>query len=107
MTTDGKEDKDSAGTEENEDECLVLERIQGEESLAAPPATTQTPTSTTRISSRRGDQTTTGKGGKGNKKWGDKKDKKGGGNDQCGKTTYVIVDGGKDLVFMVLKSWKR
>jgi tRNA pseudouridine38-40 synthase len=65
MTTDGKEDKDSAGTEENEDECVVLNGIQGEEGLAAPPATTQTPTSMTRISawSRHGDQTTTGKGG--------------------------------------------
>ena len=65
MTTDGKEDKDSAGTEENEDDCVVLNGIQGEEGLAAPPATTQTPTSMTRISawSRHGDQTTTGKGG--------------------------------------------
>ena len=50
MTTDGKEDKDKAGTEENEDECVVLNGIQGEEGLAAPPATTQTPTSMTRIS---------------------------------------------------------
>lgn len=65
MTTDGKEDKDSAGTEENEDDCVVLNGIQGEEGLAAPPATTQTPTSMTSISSRHGDQTTTGKGGKG------------------------------------------
>ncbi len=73
MTTDGKEDKDSAGTEENEDECVVLNGIQGEEGLAAPPATTQTPTSMTRISawSRHGDQTTTGKGaGKGKEREG-------------------------------------
>ena len=70
MTTDGKEDKDSAGTEENEDECLVLNGIQGEESLAAPPAATQTLTSTMSISSRRGDQTTTGKGGKGKEREG-------------------------------------
>ena len=62
MTTDGKEDKDKAGTEENEDDCVVLNGIQGEEGLAAPPATTQTPTSMTSISSRHGDQTTTGKG---------------------------------------------
>ena len=55
MTTDGKEDKDSAGTEENEDDCVVLNGIQGEEGLAAPPATTQTPTSMTSISSRHGD----------------------------------------------------
>ena len=70
MTTDGKEDKDSAGTEENEDECLVLDGMQGEESLAAPPAATQTLTSTMSISSRRGDQTTTGKGGKGKEREG-------------------------------------
>jgi tRNA pseudouridine38-40 synthase len=70
MTTDGKEDKDSAGTEENEDECVVLNGIQGEEGLAAPPATTQTPTSMTSISSRHGDQTTTGKGGKGKEREG-------------------------------------
>ena len=63
MTTDGKEDKDRAGTEENEDDCVVLNGIKGEEGLAAPPATTQTPTSMTSISSRHGDQTTTGKGG--------------------------------------------
>ena len=37
MTTDGKEDKDSAGTEENEDDCVVLNGIQGEEGLAALP----------------------------------------------------------------------
>ena len=65
MTTDGKEDKDRAGTEEIEDDCVVLNGIEGEEGLAAPPATTQTPTSMTSISSRHGDQTTTGKGGKG------------------------------------------
>ena len=70
MTTDGKEDKDSAGTEENEDDCVVLNGIQGEEGLAAPPATTQTPTSMTSISSRHGDQTTTGKGGKGKEREG-------------------------------------
>ena len=70
MTTDGKEDKDSAGTEENEDECLVLDGMHGEESLAAPPAATQTLTSTMSISSRRGDQTTTGKGGKGKEREG-------------------------------------
>ena len=70
MTTDGKEDKDKAGTEENEDDCVVLNGIQGEEGLAAPPATTQTPTSMTSISSRHGDQTTTGKGGKGKEREG-------------------------------------
>ena len=77
MTTDGKEDKDSAGTEENEDECLVLNGIQGEESLAAPPAATQTLTSTMSISSRRGDQTTTGKGGKGKEREGRNDDEHG------------------------------
>ena len=70
MTTDGKEDKDKAGTEENEDDCVVLNGIQGEEGLAAPPATTQTPTSMTSISSRHGDQTTTNKGGKGKEREG-------------------------------------
>ena len=70
MTTDGKEDKDKAGTERNEDDCVVLNGIQGEEGLAAPPATTQTPTSMTSISSRHGDQTTTGKGGKGKEREG-------------------------------------
>jgi tRNA pseudouridine38-40 synthase len=77
MTTDGKEDKDSAGAEENEDECLVLNGIQGEESLAAPPAATQTLTSTMSISSRRGDQTTTGKGGKGKEREGRNDDEHG------------------------------
>ena len=77
MTTDGKEDKDSAGTEENEDECVVLNGIQGEEGLAAPPATTQTPTSMTSISSRHGDQTTTGKGGKGKEREGRNDDEHG------------------------------
>ena len=70
MTTDGKEDKDRAGTEEIEDDCVVLNGIEGEEGLAAPPATTQTPTSMTSISSRHGDQTTTGKGGKGKEREG-------------------------------------
>ena len=70
MTTDGKEDKDKAGTEENEDDCLVPNGMQGEESLAAPPAATQTLTSMTSISSRHGDQTTTGKGGKGKEREG-------------------------------------
>lgn len=77
MTTDGKEDKDSAGTEENEDDCVVLNGIQGEEGLAAPPATTQTPTSMTSISSRHGDQTTTGKGGKGKEREGRNDDEHG------------------------------
>ena len=70
MTTDGKEDKDRAGTEEIEDDCVDLNGIEGEEGLAAPPATTQTPTSMTSISSRHGDQTTTGKGGKGKEREG-------------------------------------
>ena len=64
MTTDGKEDKDSVGTEEKTRTSVSSLMEYKGEGLAAPPATTQTPTSMTHFSlepSR--DQTTTGKGG--------------------------------------------
>jgi len=59
MTTTTKEDQDRAGTEENEDDCVVLNGIKGEEGLAAAPPATTIPNSMTSILHPHGDQTTT------------------------------------------------